>query len=135
MRGKKTSQAIIEEIKALAPFNDSITELAKKLGLPEQTARDVIRRDDKFVEVRAKQKKRLILQATKKAEEFLETLNPENAKSEAEKSVVFGTLVDKTMVLAGEDKRWSAQTFNVGDNRQFVIQVSKEAESLLHRGK
>lgn len=135
MRGKKTPTKIIEQVKALAPLHDSISDLARQLNMPEQTVRDILRIDEDFVELRAQQKKKLILQATQKAEEFLGALNPDNAKSEMEKSIVFGTLIDKNAVLAGENSKWASQTFNIGDNRKIEIKVSPEAMSLVKRGK
>lgn len=135
MRGRKTPQTIIEDIKALADVHDSMAELARRLNMPEQTVRDVLKRDDDFVELRAQQKKRLILQATKKAEDFLDSLDPQNAKSEMEKSTVFGTLIDKNSILAGEQSKWASQTLNIGDNRKIEISITKGAESLLRRGR
>ncbi len=123
MRGQKTSPELIEQAKALYLVKDSISAVARALNMPPKTVEGIIKRDDAFAEVRLQQKKEMILIANQKAREFLFELDPSKAKSEMEKSTVFGTLIDKNAVLAGEQFKSGAMNFNL-DNRQITFKVS-----------
>ncbi len=110
MRGKRTPQAVVEEIKALAPIYDSVAQLARNIGLPEQTVRDIVRGgDDQFVELRAQQKREMILQAHKVAKDILNEMGRMKARSLSEAATSYGILVDKAAQLAGESNKWSYQ--------------------------
>lgn len=132
MRGKKTSQQVIEQAKALYLIEDSVTVVASTLGIPRKTAEGIIKRDDEFAELRRQKKKEMILLANEKAKEFLNELDPKKAKSEMEKSTVFGTLVDKNAVLAGENTKWGSQ-IRIGDNREIRINFSPKLRDVINR--
>lgn len=133
MRGKKTPSALVEQAKALYPLYDNYQEVANVLGLPRETVRDLINKDDEYAELRQQQKRLLIQKAHQKASETLEAINPDKVKSNTEAAIVFGTLVDKMAVLSGENSKWASQTFNIGDSRKIEIVISPEAKGLIGR--
>lgn len=135
MRGKLTQPALKEEAKALYPLYENYSEVARILNLPVTTVKDIIDKDDEFVEVRKQQKRLLIINAHQKAKEVLNEIGAKGAKSMSEAAIVFGTLVDKMAVLSGENSKWAAQTFNIGDNRKLEVNIASEAQSLLKRVK
>ncbi len=124
MRGKKTDPELVEQAKSLYLVYDSIAKVARVLNMPCKTVEGIIKRDDEFAQLRLEQKREMILLTNQKAREFLYELDPTKAKSEMEKSTVFGTLVDKNAMLAGEQFKSGSVNVNVGDNRQMTILVS-----------
>ncbi len=132
MKGKKTSQTKAEQVKALAPIYDSASDLARELNMPPQTVRDIIKRDDEFVELRAQQKREMILKAHKVARDLLNEMGGMKAKSLAEATMSYGILIDKTAKLAGEDSRWAYQQVNMG-NQNIVLQVTPNVKKIMEK--
>lgn len=133
MRGKKTNQAVQEQIKALYLVKDSISDVARALNMPRKTVESIIKRDDEFAELRLQKKREMIMLANEKAKEFLNELDPKKAKSEMEKSTVFGTLVDKNAVLSGENFKSNSVSVSVGDNRKVVYNVSPNLAKVINK--
>lgn len=133
MRGKLTPPILAEEAKALYPLYENYSEVARIINLPVTTVKDIIDKDDEFAEVRKQQKRLLIIHAHQKAKEVLNEIDAKKAKSIGEAAIVFGTLVDKMAVLSGENSKWAAQTFNIGDNRKLEIRIAPEAMNLVKR--
>lgn len=132
--GVKTPPVLVEKAKALYPLFESYSEVARRLNLPLNTVHDIIQRDDEFVEFRKEQKRLMIEEVHQIATEVLrQDIKPGTAKSMSEAAITFGTLVDKMSVLAGETSRWANQTFNIGDNRKIVIEVTDSAKGMVKR--
>lgn len=133
MRGQKTAPELIEQAKALYLVKDSISEVARALGIPRKTAEEIIKRDDEFAELRRQQKRKLILKANQKAEELLDEIDPKKAKSLTELSTTYGILLDKNTALAGEQFKSNSVSVNLGDNRQVIFEVSPNLKQVIDR--
>ncbi len=132
MRGKKTAPELVEEARSLYLVKDSVSEVARTLGLPRKTVAGLIQKDDEFAELRRQQKRELILLANQKAKEVLSQIDPTKAKSLTELSITFGTLIDKNSVLSGEQFK-SGVNVNVGDNRRMIFNVSPSLAKVIER--
>ena len=136
MRGRITSPAKREEILALYPLYENYSQVSRISGIPLKTVHDIVRRfqdQDEYTEFRNQQKKIMIQEAHLKATEAMAAISKDKYRSNMEAVIVFGTLVDKMSVLAGENTKWANQQINIGDNRKIEISITKDAESLVKR--
>ena len=118
MRGKPTLPQVVENVKALYATTENYSEVARILNLPARTVEQLVKSDDEFAELRDEQKKIQIIRANEKALEFLTSMDATKSKSESEKAIVYGTLIDKTVILSGENRA----SINIG-NKSLTLNV------------
>jgi len=109
-RGKRTSEATREQIRALKETNPEMSnrDIAKIVNLPPSTVDTLMPQlldDDTFLRLRAAKKQEHIIQAHNIASQYMQHLQEPDVIGKAsarDSAIVAGTMIDKAQLLAGE---------------------------------
>lgn len=125
-RGSPTPVTIVEQVKASAALDGSVAETARKIGIPYQTASDIITNDDKFIEFRDEMQKEYILSTWKNIKAISQGLEDHIASGKLKRS----GLTEFTRALKDLKSSMENVVNNINiDNRSINVYNTEDIEA------